>query len=75
MEASSWKEKVDPAFPKLISSFLKKLEEVKFPSNEGYVYISEKQFEELKSNDFPEMPNVYEYFGSVRISQGFKCLF
>jgi hypothetical protein len=65
MEASSWKEKVDPAFPKLISSFLKKLEEVKFPSNEGYVYISEKQFEELKSNDFPEMPNVYEYFNPI----------
>ena len=67
MKTDSWKKEVDPVLPKFISSFLKKLEEVKFPSNEGYVSISEKQFEELKSNDFPVMPNFYEYSNPIAI--------
>jgi hypothetical protein len=66
MESDFWKKRVDPALPKFISSFLKKLEEVKFPSNEGYVYISEKQFEELELNDFPVMPNFYEYSNPIK---------
>jgi hypothetical protein len=51
--SGSWKKKVDPAFPIFIRSFLKKLEEVKCPSNKGYVYTSGKQFEELESGMLP----------------------
>jgi len=62
---ASWKQKVDPAFPKFISVFLKQLEKNRIPSSEGYVYINDMQFKELESHNFPVIANLYEDYNPV----------
>lgn len=65
MKSDSWKEKVDPAFPKFICVFLKQLEKNKLPSSEGYFYINDMQFKELESHNFPIITNLYEDYNHI----------
>lgn len=59
---SSWKDKVDPAFDKLIIFFLEVLEVVKLPANEGYICISQEDphFQMLGEKGFPDFKSYYE---------------
>lgn len=53
----SWKQKIDPAFDKLIKSYLILLEAWGLPVSEGYVNIAESEphFKELKKEGFPSI--------------------
>lgn len=65
MKSGSWKKKIDPAFPKFIRFFLRRLEESKLSSNNGYVYLSDIQLKEMDMLDFPAIADHYESYEAV----------
>ena len=58
---SSWKDKVDPAFDKLIKIYLNFLKVIQLPGNEGYLTIDDKNLRILEIEGFPSLASVYEH--------------
>ena len=58
---SSWKQKVDPVFDKLIKVYLNFLKVIQLPGNEGYLTIDEKNLRILEIEGFPSLASVYEH--------------
>ena len=60
---SSWKQKVDPAFPEFIKLYLFYLETVKLPSNEGYLSMElpEQYLKRFEIEGFPSIASIYEH--------------
>jgi hypothetical protein len=62
-KADSWKQKVDPAFDKIIKFYLSFLETFKLPANEGYLttQLSDNYMRKLEVEGFPSIASIYEH--------------
>ena len=60
---ASWKQKVDPAFPKCIKFYLFYLETVELPSNEGYLSLElpENYLKKFEIEGFPSIASIHEH--------------
>ncbi len=59
---SSWKQKIDPAFDKMIREYVDFLHEMHLPSNQGYIVmeLKERSFTDLERESFRMMAPLYE---------------
>jgi len=56
-----WKQKIDPAFPKLIETYLEFISISQISGNKGYICPAERQLENLKIENYPSIASVYEH--------------
>jgi hypothetical protein len=59
---SSWKQRIDPAFPKFIKGYLDLLESFGLPRSEGYIHIKDAEGfpEVMESKGFPGFADYYK---------------
>jgi hypothetical protein len=73
----SWKQKLDPAFDKIIKFYLFFLETLNLPSNEGYLtmQLPDKYLRKLEIEGFPSIASIYEHDKDEDVNFDFISMF
>jgi hypothetical protein len=76
-KADSWKQKIDPAFDKIIKFYLSFLETLNLPSNEGYLtmQLPDKYLRKLEIEGFPSIASIYEHDKDEDVNFDFISMF
>jgi len=57
---SSWKDKLDPAFDKIIKNYILFLEQVKLPANSGWIMLTEEFYKIWEQKEMKGWTDHYE---------------